>query len=92
MYTPHPIDTTTIVLPESLNELMELIAENVHENWAQARIKEGWTYGPLKSDRQKTTPLLIPYADLPESEKEYDRLTAMETLRTILKLGYKITK
>ena len=92
MYTPNPIDTTTIVLPESLNELMELIAENVHENWAQARIKEGWTYGPLKSDRQKTTPLLIPYADLPESETQYDRLTAMETLRTILKLGYKITK
>lgn len=92
MYTPHPMDTSTVVLPDSLNELMELIAENVHENWAQARIKEGWIYGSLKNDLQKTTPLLVPYAELPESEKAYDRLTAMETLRTILKLGYKITK
>ena len=35
---------------------------------------------------------LVPYDELPESEKEYDRNTAIETLKLIIKLGYKITR
>ena len=42
--------------------------------------------------KRKTTPLLIPYDELPESEKEYDRNTALETLKLILKMGYRIEK
>ena len=91
-YTPHPIDTSDIVLPEGLLALTEKIAENVHDVWAAGRISEGWVYGPVKDPAKKTTPLLVPYSKLPDSEKAYDRNTALETLKLISKLGYQITK
>ena len=90
MYQPKPIDTAGVRLPESLEALTELIAQNVHDIWALGRIREGWVYGAVKDSVRKTTPLLVPYAELPESEKAYDRDTALETLRLILKLGYEI--
>ncbi len=92
MYNPNPIDTSTINLPNDLLELTEKIAENVHEVWSQNRIKDGWKYGEVRNDARKETPCLIPYNELPESEKEYDRNTALETLKLIIKLGYHIKK
>ena len=92
IYKPMPIDTSLINLPEDLEELKELIAKNVHDVWALQRINEGWTYGVKKNSDLKQTPLLVSYEELPESEKEYDRNTAYETLKVIIKLGYKIIK
>ncbi|WP_417123740.1 RyR domain-containing protein [Ruminococcus bicirculans (ex Wegman et al. 2014)] len=92
MYTPNPINTDDITLSEDLLALTEQIATNVHDVWAAGRIKEGWTYGEIKNTEEKTTPCLVPYGELPESEKEYDRNTAIETLKLIIKLGYKITR
>lgn len=91
-YIPQPVNTEDVVLTEDLLALQEEIAKNVHEVWAQGRIKEGWIYGEKRDHALKTTPCLIPYEDLPESEKEYDRNTAMETIKLILKLGYTIEK
>ena len=88
MYDPKPIDTTGIELSEELLALTEQIAENTHDVWAKGRMEEGWVYGEVKDSEKKTTPLLIPYADLPESEKMYDRNTVLETLKLIVKLGY----
>lgn len=90
MYKPKPVDTSNIVLPKELVLLTERIAENVHDVWAQGRIKEGWSYGEKRDDAKKQTPCLVPYAELPEEEKEYDRNTAMETVKLILSLGYEI--
>ena len=92
MYRPQPIDTSNIELDDELLKLRELIAANVHDVWAVGRINEGWTLGEVKDPNKKTTPLLVPYEELPESEKDYDRNTAYETLKLIIKLGYKITK
>ena len=92
MYTPEPINTENIVIPDELIELGEKIAENVHEVWAQGRIAEGWTYGEVRNDRLKQTPCLVPYSELPDSEKEYDRKTAFETIKLVLSLGYRIEK
>jgi len=92
MYKPAPIDTSTIVLPDELIALSEVIAKNVHEVWASERIKEGWTYGEKRDDEKKITPCLVPYEELPENEKEYDRQTAFQTLKLVVKLGYKISK
>lgn len=92
MYIPNPIDTSDIELPEELLALTEKIAENVHENWSAGRIAEGWIYGEERNDKKKTTPCLIPYAELPEIEKEYDRVTALQSLKLIIALGYKIEK
>lgn len=92
MYKPNPIDTSKVELPEELLELTEKIAENVHENWSLGRIADGWTYGETRDDAKKTTPCLVPYAELTDSEKEYDRVTALQTLKLIVALGYKIEK
>lgn len=92
MYKPNPIDTSNVVVSDDLMELTEKIAENVHEVWAEGRIREGWTYGPVRDDAKKETPCLVPYKDLPENEKDYDRNTAMATIRLILKLGYNVKK
>ena len=92
MYTPKPIETDHENLPAELLELTEMIAAQVHDIWAQGRIKEGWTYGEVRDDAKKTTPCLVPYDELPDSEKEYDRQTAMGTLKLILALGYRIEK
>lgn len=92
MYTPKPINTADIELPNELLQLTETIAENVHEIWAAGRISEGWTYGEKRDDVKKETPCLVPYSELTEGEKEYDRNTALETLKLIVALGYKIEK
>lgn len=91
-YTPQPMDTKDVRLPEELNELVEQMAKNVHEVWAQARIRQGWTWGPERNDALKHHPCLVPYEDLPESEREYDRNTSQETLKLICKLGFKISR
>ena len=92
MYIPKPIDTTDVVLSEDLLELSEKLAEQVHEIWSEGRIEEGWTYGEERNDKSKQTPCLVPYSELPESEKAYDRRTAYATLKFIVKLGYEIKR
>lgn len=91
-YTPQPIDTQDVVLPEELNELAEMIAKNVHEVWADGRMKDGWAYGEERNDAEKHHPCLVTYDELTEKEKEYDRNTSQETLKLIMKLGFKISK
>lgn len=91
-YTPKPIDTSAVQLPLDLVALTERLAENTHDLWAAERIKEGWQHGPHRDDKAKEHPCLVPYAALPESEKQYDRQTALGALRAILALGYGISK
>lgn len=91
-YEPQPINLDDIVLTDELQELREAIAENAHEVWAATRIKEGWTYGTERNDTQKKHPDLIPYSALSDSEKEYDRLMALDTIKLVKKLGFDIVK
>ena len=90
-YKPQPVDTSSIELPEQLMLLAEQMAENVHEIWAATRIEQGWIYGPERNDSLKHHPCLVPYSELPESEKVYDRNTSIETLKFILAKGWKIS-
>ena len=90
-YQPEPIDTSRVLLADEILELGELLAKNAHDRWARRRIAEGWRYGPQRNDRRREHPCLVPYPDLPESEKEYDREAALETLKAIVALGYRIT-
>lgn len=92
IYMPHPIDTKGVVLPKELEALAENIAKNVHEVWSAGRMKDGWTYGEERNDAKRQHPCLVPYEELSEEEKEYDRNTSVETIKLILKLGFKITK
>ena len=91
-YEPQPINLDDVTLTDDLLELREAIAENAHDVWATARKKEGWTFGPERDDVRKKHPDLIPYSSLPDSEKEYDRLMALDTIKLVKKLGFEIVK
>ena len=91
-YIPHPADVYGIEMPAELEALAEQISKNVHEVWSQNRMSEGWTYGPERNDQKRITPCLVPYEELSEEAKAYDRETAFNTLRYIISLGFDITK
>jgi RyR domain len=91
-YQPRPIDTTAVALPPELLSLTERLAENAHDLWAAERIAQGWSYGPRRDDARKQHPCLIPYGELPESEKEFDRQTALGSLKAVYALGYRIAR
>ena len=91
-YNPKPIDLSDVELTEDLNELREAIAENAHDVWAAERQTQGWTYGPTRDDAKRQTPCMVPYSQLPDSEKQFDRDMAVGTIKLLKKLGYDIVK
>lgn len=91
-YIPQPVDTDDVPLPKGLDGLVEKMAKNVHEVWAQNRLEQGWCYGPIRNDELKQHPCLVPYEELSEVEKGYDRDTAIGTLKLISKFGFRISK
>jgi hypothetical protein len=92
MYEPCPIDTSNIKLPIDFDDLLERLAKHTHDVWARRRMSEGWSFGDQRNDATKEHPCLVPYIQLPDSEKEYDRTISIETLKAIIALGYQITK
>jgi ryanodine receptor 2 len=91
-YQPAPLDTSHIDLTDDIHELVELLAKNTHDVWARQRLADGWRFGPKRDDARKEHPGLVPYEQLSESEKEYDRQTAVETIKAIMALGYRVVK
>ena len=91
-YIPKPIDTKDIEINPQILELTEMLAKNAHDVWAKQRMDDGWQYGLKRDDKKKEHPCLVSYEELPESEKQYDRNAAIETIKVIVSLGYKIEK
>jgi ryanodine receptor 2 len=91
-YIPNPIDTSNIELSNDIMQLCEKLAKNTHEVWAEGRLEQGWSYGEKRDDENKKHPCLVPYEELSEDEKKYDRNTAMETLKLMIKLGFRVGK
>lgn len=85
-------DLENITISDELNDIIELIAENIHNTWALTRIEKGWTYGKEREDTLKKHPCLIPYDQLSEEEKTFDRETARVTIKTLINLGFAINK
>ena len=92
LYIPQPIDTQKVELSDELWAISEKLAKHVHEVWAKRRIEQGWTMEPIRDEIKKQTPCLIPYEELSEEEKDHDRYTSQETLRLLIKLGYRIVR
>ncbi len=61
------------VVTAHMQEHMERLAEAEHEGWMAYRIAHGWTHGEERDDSKKLHPMIKPYAELPESEKDKDR-------------------
>lgn len=87
-WTPPPTGTVDVKLPDSLHALIEILAEEAHDNWARQRLSEGWRYGRRLSRRRKTHPLLVPYRELTHEQQEADRVVAMGSVKVILRHGY----
>ncbi|WP_353945617.1 RyR domain-containing protein [Streptomyces sp. HUAS MG91] len=86
-WTPPP-PGSDVKVPDSLHALIEILAEEAHDNWARQRLSEGWRYGPRLSRRRRTHPLLIPYSALTHEQQEADRVVAMGSVKVILRHGY----
>ena len=91
-YQPKPLDTSGVFLTNAQRQLVEQLAANAHEVWAQKRLADGWRLGPARNDATKTHPCLVPYRDLPDSEKDYDRVLVEQVLRGAMALGYRVEK
>lgn len=91
-YNPEPIPTEHIALSDEILELVELLAENAHDIWAAERLRDGWTYGPERDDQARRHPCLLPYSQLPERERDYDRAMVTGSVRAILAFGFTITR
>ncbi|HJT75799.1 MAG TPA: RyR domain-containing protein, partial [Gemmataceae bacterium] len=63
-----------------------------HDVWARQRLADGWRHGPRRDDARKEHPCLVPYDELPDAEKQYDRNAAVQVLRAVHALGYQITR
>ena len=91
-YIPQTIDTSHVTLSSDLQELVERLAQNNHDNWARRRMDEGWSYGIERNDKAKQHPDLVPYDQLTETERDYDRKTVVEAIKAIIALGYEVRK
>lgn len=91
-YFPAMNDLSHIELSPDLANLCEELAEHAHDAWAIERQSEGWTYGPKRNDAKLQTPDMKPYSQLPDTEKQYDRIMATNTIKFLVSHGYKVVK
>ena len=92
MYKPEPIDISGIKLTGELQEIAESLSKNTHEIWSSGKIADGWRYGKELDHEKKEHPSIVPYEELSESEKDYDRRTTIGTIKTLIAMGYTINK
>ncbi|XP_026840881.1 ryanodine receptor isoform X1 [Drosophila persimilis] len=90
-FVPKPVDTSGVTLPSSVDQIKEKLAENIHEMWALNKIEAGWSWGEHRDDYHRIHPCLTQFEKLPAAEKRYDNQLAVQTLKTIISLGYYIT-
>lgn len=87
-YRPQPIDTSNVDLSDK-QHLIEAMARNAHEIWAELRMRDGWTYGPARDDVRKLHPCLVRFEELEESDRAYDRAMMMEILKAAVVMGFR---
>lgn len=91
-YSPRPLNTQNVQLPQAVLDLSERVAENAHEVWSRERINGGWRWGATRCNNTKQHPDLVPYSDLTEQDKQYDRDMSLETLKLIHTFGFRIQR
>lgn len=73
-------------------EEVEILAEMEHARWCAERFLAGWTYGSPKDKARKISPDLVPWADLPEPIREYDREAVRRLPEHLAFLGEEIER
>lgn len=94
-YLPCPIDVSNVSLTPDLLELIDTIAENAHNVWAEEKLRKnpGLQYAPLDKDGHEVkgcNHFFRPYAELSEEDKKPDVDMAVNTIKLLKRLGYRI--
>src|SRR4030067_861572 len=89
-YEAKSLDLTNVQISADLVKLVERLAEITHDNWVRQRLADGWRHGQRRDDVQKEHPCIVPYDDLPESEKEYDRKISLGVVQAMIASGYRV--
>jgi hypothetical protein len=71
---------------------VELLGEIEHGRWVVERLLSGWRWGPVKDVKARTTPYLVPWAELPDATREWDRIFIRAIPETLAKHGYEVRK
>lgn len=86
-FEPKPFNSSRSILSPTLNELVEMLAENTHEMWAKIRMEEGYKFGRKDDENKKILTSLLPYFFLLEEDKEKNRVSARELVKVITSMG-----
>ena len=76
-------------LPPELWNLVELLAAEVHAEWVRLKRAEGWEFGAPDPQAHRH-PDLVPYDELSEKAKDFDRASVVATMQALVRLGYDI--
>lgn len=71
---------------------VELLARAEHDRWSAERLDAGWTYGPLRDEERRTTPYLVPYDELTEQMRDYDREAVSEIPSLVALAGLRVVR
>jgi RyR domain len=86
-------DFMSLIEPgEVVAPVIEALAETLHDAWYQEHKKQNWRCGPQRNEEAREHPLMRPFKDLPEPEKERNRLTARVTHAKLLDVGFRIVR
>jgi ppGpp synthetase/RelA/SpoT-type nucleotidyltranferase len=85
-----PITDGTRELPDGFEDKVELMAEMEHGRWNVERIRAGWKYGLVKDSEKRISPFLVPWSELPDEIREYDRKTIRNYPAVLAHVGMEI--
>jgi len=91
-YTVHRVTNRDIVPMAFTEDEIEIMAEMEHVRWSEERLRDGWKWGERKDTIRKTSPYLVPWAELPEDAKEQDRQTVRKIPEYLTKVGLEVRR
>jgi hypothetical protein len=74
------------------DEEVEPLAIKEHDRWMQEKLDQGWTYGTVKDEVQRTHPSLVPWEELTEEDKDRDRDPVRDVPRMLAEAGFRIVR
>ncbi len=73
------------------NDILDLLARMEHDRWCRERIENGWRHGHRRNNEKRIHPMLVPWTDMPDEMKQYDREAVRHLPELLLKSGYAIS-
>ena len=74
------------------DETVILLAQNEHIRWMNEKFANGWVYAPVRDNAKKHHPLLVPWEQLPQEEKQKDINVAKNIIPMLKSIGLRVYK